>query len=306
MEFLTEPFDAEFVRTGALAAAVVGVVCGVVGCYVVMRGMALMADSLAHGVLPGVAIAFALTAGAAGSEPDEAALWVGALAAGLVTAAGTNAVIRRSRVREDTAAGVVFVFMLALGVVIASRVEGYSVHVAQDGQTALSLAGAVRPRAVLLDIGLPGMSGYEVCRRLRGAGMANVPMIALSGYVVDADGRLSPREVRGMPTLIDRFDRDRDGLLSVGEVPRRFRVTFSRGPVVAANPFGPVAVPRRMDGQPNPRPTAGPMWFQKMDRNQDGDVSRREFLGTDADFRRIDVDGDGLIDAKEATSIAGR
>jgi ABC-type Mn2+/Zn2+ transport system permease subunit len=99
----------------------------VVGCYVVMRGMALMADSLAHGVLPGVAIAFAITAGAAGEEPNEAALWAGALAAGLVTAAGTNVVIRRSRVREDTAAGVVFVFMLALGVVIASRVEGYSV-----------------------------------------------------------------------------------------------------------------------------------------------------------------------------------
>lgn len=127
MEFLTEPFDAEFVRTGALAAAVVGVLCGVVGCYVVMRGMALMADSLAHGVLPGVAIAFALTAGAAGSDPDESALWLGALAAGLVTAAGTNLVIRRSRVREETAAGVVFVFMLALGVAITSRVEGYSV-----------------------------------------------------------------------------------------------------------------------------------------------------------------------------------
>jgi manganese/iron transport system permease protein len=127
VEFLTEPFDAEFVRTGALAAAVVGVLCGVVGCYVVMRGMALMADSLAHGVLPGVAIAFAITAGSAGAEPDEAALWLGALGAGLITAAGTNLVIRRSRVREDTAAGVVFVFMLALGVVIASRVEGYSV-----------------------------------------------------------------------------------------------------------------------------------------------------------------------------------
>ena len=127
MEFLTEPFDAEFVRTGALAAAVVGVLCGVVGCYVVMRGMALVADSLAHGVLPGVAIAFAITAGSAGAEPDEAAIWLGALIAGLVTAAGTNLIIRRSRVREETAAGVVFVFMLALGVAIASRVEGYSV-----------------------------------------------------------------------------------------------------------------------------------------------------------------------------------
>lgn len=127
MDFLTDPFSAEFVRTGAIAAAIVGVLCGVVGCYVVMRGMALMADSLAHGVLPGVAVAFALTAGAAGSQPDEAAIWIGALAAGLVTAAATNLVIRRSGVREETAAGVVFVFMLALGVAIASRVEGYSV-----------------------------------------------------------------------------------------------------------------------------------------------------------------------------------
>jgi ABC-type Mn2+/Zn2+ transport system permease subunit len=127
MEFLTEPFEAEFVRTGAIAAAAVGVLCGVVGCYVILRGMALMADSLAHGVLPGVAIAFALTAGAAGSDPSELALWAGALAAGLATAAGTNLILRRSRVREETAAAVVFVLMLALGVAIVSRVEGYSV-----------------------------------------------------------------------------------------------------------------------------------------------------------------------------------
>jgi ABC-type Mn2+/Zn2+ transport system permease subunit len=127
VDFLTDPFQAEFVRTGAIAAAGVGVLCGVVGCYVILRGMALMADSLAHGVLPGVAIAFALTAGTAGGDPSEVALWLGALAAGLVTAAGTNLILRRSRVREETAAAVVFVFMLALGVAIVSRVEGYSV-----------------------------------------------------------------------------------------------------------------------------------------------------------------------------------
>jgi ABC-type Mn2+/Zn2+ transport system permease subunit len=127
VDFLTEPFDAEFVRTGALAAAVVGVLAGVVGCYVILRGMALMADSLAHGVLPGVAIAFALTAGDAGDAPNELALFIGALAAGLFTAAATSFVLRRSRVREETAAAVVFVFMLALGVVIISGVEGYSV-----------------------------------------------------------------------------------------------------------------------------------------------------------------------------------
>ena len=127
MEFLVEPFEADFVRTGAIAAALVGVLCGVVGCYVILRGMALMADSLAHGVLPGIAIAFALTAGAAGDEPDRAAIAAGALVAGLLTAGATSLVLRRSRVRQETAAAVVFVFMLALGVVLISRVDGYSV-----------------------------------------------------------------------------------------------------------------------------------------------------------------------------------
>jgi ABC-type Mn2+/Zn2+ transport system permease subunit len=74
-----------------------------------------------------VAIAFALTAGAAGEAPNELALFIGALCAGLVTAGGTSLILRRSRVREETAAAVVFVFMLALGVVIVSRVQGYSV-----------------------------------------------------------------------------------------------------------------------------------------------------------------------------------
>ena len=94
MDWLVDPFQAEFVRTGALAAAAVGVICGVVGCYVILRGMALMSDSLAHGVLPGVAIAFALTAGSAGEDPDQAAIWLGALAAGLFTAAATSFVLR--------------------------------------------------------------------------------------------------------------------------------------------------------------------------------------------------------------------
>jgi ABC-type Mn2+/Zn2+ transport system permease subunit len=128
VEFLIEPFEAEFVRTGALAAATVGVLCGVVGCYVIMRGMALLADSLAHGVLPGIAIAFMATAGGtAGAEPDGLAITLGALGAGLVTALATGLVLQRSRLREETAAAVVFVFMLALGVVLISRVEGYAV-----------------------------------------------------------------------------------------------------------------------------------------------------------------------------------
>lgn len=160
MGWLIDPFQAEFVRTGALAAAAVGVICGVVGCYVILRGMALMSDSLAHGVLPGVAIAFALSAGAAGSSPDQTAIWLGALAAGLFTAGATNFVLRRTRVREETAAAVVFVFMLALGVAIVSRVQGYSVDLTSflfgdvlgvsNGEARLSAVFAVAIVALVL------------------------------------------------------------------------------------------------------------------------------------------------------------
>jgi zinc/manganese transport system permease protein len=158
MDWLTDPFQAEFVRTGALAAAAVGVICGVVGCYVILRGMALMSDSLAHGVLPGVAIAFAVTAGTSGEEPNETAIWLGALAAGLFTAVATNFVLRRSRVREETAAAVVFVFMLALGVAIVSRVEGYSVDLTSFlfGDV-LGVSGGEARLSVLLAVAIVGV-----------------------------------------------------------------------------------------------------------------------------------------------------
>ena len=127
IDFLIDPFQAEFVRTGALAAALVGVICGVVGCFVVLRGLALMADSLAHGVIPGIAVAFIITGGAAGASTSDAAITAGALIAGLLTAGATSLILRRSRLREETAAAVVFVLMLALGVALISSVEGYTV-----------------------------------------------------------------------------------------------------------------------------------------------------------------------------------
>ena len=128
MDVLTDPAGSESIRTAAVAAGIVGVMCGVVGCYVVLRGMAIMAEGLAHGVMPGVGIAFALTAGAAGESASDAALTAGALAAALVTAVGTSFVLSRSRLREDTAAAVVFVFMLALGVAIVSSIDDYGEH----------------------------------------------------------------------------------------------------------------------------------------------------------------------------------
>jgi manganese/iron transport system permease protein len=129
-ELLLEPFRSDFMRTGAVAAMIVGVLCGVVGCFVVVRGMALLADSFAHGVLPGVAIAVLITAGAAGEDPNRLAVLLGGLAGGVVTAVGTTLILRRSGLREDTATAVMFVFMLALGVVLISRVSDFAIDLA--------------------------------------------------------------------------------------------------------------------------------------------------------------------------------
>ncbi len=124
MEFITDPFSSEAVRTGAFAAAVVGVVCGVLGCYVVLRGIALVAEGLGHGILPGIAVAFALTVGAGGGEPSALAISAGALGAGLVTAGGTALVLQRGGVRNETAAAITFVFMLVLGVLVITGTGG--------------------------------------------------------------------------------------------------------------------------------------------------------------------------------------
>jgi Ca2+-binding EF-hand superfamily protein len=118
----------------------------------------------------------------------------------------------------------------------------------------------------------------------------------------NSDGRLGTRELRRMVQLIDQLDRDGDGQISRGEIPHKYRVDVRQGPA-SGNQFTPRAVAIRRLGTSEPalpELTAGPRWFRKMDRNHDGDVSRREFLGTDEEFRRIDTDGDGLISPEEA------
>lgn len=122
--------------------------------------------------------------------------------------------------------------------------------------------------------------------------------------LVDAnsDGRLGVRELRQMEKLIDQLDRDGDGQISRVEIPRKYRVDVRRGPAIG-NPSairGVIVRRMGMNNEPDLPERGGPRWFQKMDRNHDGDVSRREFLGTDAAFRQIDRDGDGLLSVEEA------
>jgi manganese/iron transport system permease protein len=121
IEFLLAPLRYEFMVRGLLAAITVGVVCSVLGSYVVLRGMTFFGDALAHAILPGVAVAYLLGGGAQGP------LFWGGLVAGIGTALGIGALSKTGQVREDTAIGVIFAGMFALGVALISTVRNFSV-----------------------------------------------------------------------------------------------------------------------------------------------------------------------------------
>ena len=117
LAWLSEPFTFPFMVRGLAAALIVGVVCPVLGAYVVLRGMAFFGDALAHIILPGVVAAFLL-----GWPLVSGALIVGVAAALVIGAIG-----RRSAIKEDAAIGVVFAGCLALGIALLSARRGYAV-----------------------------------------------------------------------------------------------------------------------------------------------------------------------------------
>jgi manganese/iron transport system permease protein len=121
INWLIEPLQYAFMVRGLVAAVLVGVVCAVVGTYVVLRGMAFFGDALAHAILPGVAIGYLVGGGA--REP----LFWWALATAVISALGIGAITRGTRIREDTAIGIIFAGMFALGIALISTVRNYSV-----------------------------------------------------------------------------------------------------------------------------------------------------------------------------------
>ncbi len=117
LDWLITPLSFAFMQRGLAAALLVGLLCSIIGCYVVLRGMAFMGDALAHAILPGVAIAYLL----------KGNLLVGALAAAMIVALSIGFLSRRSTIKEDTAIGILFSAALALGVALISSIRTYAV-----------------------------------------------------------------------------------------------------------------------------------------------------------------------------------
>ena len=116
MHWLLEPFQYDFVVRALLAGALAAVTCSLIGTWVVIRGMSFMGDALAHGVLPGIAVAFIVGVDVA----------IGAFVSAIIMVLGINLVNRASKLSTDTGIGLLFVGMLALGVVIISRTHAFT------------------------------------------------------------------------------------------------------------------------------------------------------------------------------------
>ncbi len=115
VEWIAEPLSYGFAVKGLLAGLLAAASCAALSAFVVWRGMAFIGDAVAHSILPGVVIAFIF----------GFSLFLGALAAAFVTALGIGFLTRKQTVREDTAIGVIFTGLFALGIILLSRITSY-------------------------------------------------------------------------------------------------------------------------------------------------------------------------------------
>jgi ABC-type Mn2+/Zn2+ transport system permease subunit len=114
-QLILEPLQLGFMQRGLVAAVLVGIVCAVMGAFVVLRGLAFIGDAVSHAAFPGLVIAFLL----------GIPLYIGGAIAAIATALGIGWIARRGGLRFDTAVGVLFAGMFALGIVLFSTIDDY-------------------------------------------------------------------------------------------------------------------------------------------------------------------------------------
>lgn len=120
IELIFAPLQYAFMVRGLVAVILVGIVCATLGSYVVLRGMAFFGDALAHAILPGVAVGYLI------SDGERSVVFWWALGTAIITSVGIGAISRATKIKEDTAIGIVFAGMFALGVALISTVRSYT------------------------------------------------------------------------------------------------------------------------------------------------------------------------------------
>lgn len=113
MEFINDVMQYEFLQKALITSIVVGIICGIIGSFIIMRGMALMGDAISHAVLPGVAISYMLGIN----------YFYGAVVFGIMTSVGIGVVSQNSRIKSDSSIGIVFTAFFALGIILIAKAQ---------------------------------------------------------------------------------------------------------------------------------------------------------------------------------------
>jgi len=111
MDFFQDLMTYAFLQKALVTSIMVGIICGVIGSFIVLRGMALMGDAISHAVLPGVAISYMLGIN----------YFYGAVVTGVLTAFGIGAITQNSRIKNDSSIGLVFSAAFALGIILITK-----------------------------------------------------------------------------------------------------------------------------------------------------------------------------------------
>lgn len=113
MSFIQDLMHYAFLQKALFTSVMVGIICGVIGCFIILRGLALMGDAISHAILPGVALSY---------------IWginyfYGAVATGLLTAIGIGFISQNSRIKNDSSIGIVFTSFFAVGIILISKAK---------------------------------------------------------------------------------------------------------------------------------------------------------------------------------------
>lgn len=112
-QFIHELFQFSFLQRALVTSVVIGIICGVIGCFIVLRSLALMGDAISHAVLPGVAISYMMGIN----------FFYGAVVFGIMAALGIGFVNQNSKIKSDSSIGIVFSAFLALGVLLVTKAQ---------------------------------------------------------------------------------------------------------------------------------------------------------------------------------------